>query len=405
LVAYQTAYLKANYPAAYMASVLTHNRDDQKKLKFYLEECMRMKLWVLQPDVNESDVFFTVNQDGHIRYALSGIKGVGASAVEEIIKERKINGPFTGIFNLTSRVNQRVVNKRSLEAMAYAGAFDCFQGLERADYFHSQPGQSVNLLEQAIRFGQQVQANTQSAMPSLFGESMQDNIVEPATVSQHQWGHMEQLNLEKEYLGVFISGHPLKPYMLDIKSFCNASTLNMDQFGQNQNVHLAGIVVAAEHRTDNREQKYGRFTLEDFEGSKELMLFGEDYLKYAHLLRIGEMIFISGQWQLRYRSAPQPDFKIQHMSLLETVRKLKAERLILRLDYEFVDHVLVKDLLAIVKNHPGETDVEIQLKDAEFNSQVTFTSKNLKFDLSDQSLIQWLTEHERFDVFIKSRNF
>src|SRR5690606_11582189 len=221
-IAYQTAYLKAHYPAEYMAAVLSNNMNDIKQVTFFMEECKRMKLKVLGPDVNESYYKFSVNKDNAVRFGMGAIKGVGQGAVHTIVENRKKEGPYKSIFDLAKRIDLRAANKKAFENLALAGGFDCFTKTHRAQYFHDD-GDGITFLEKAIRYGNKHQENENSAQVSLFGDASNVQIAEPQVPPCEEWGTMEKLAQEKEVVGIYISGHPLDYFKAEIRTFRNAS--------------------------------------------------------------------------------------------------------------------------------------------------------------------------------------
>ena len=276
-IAYQTAYLKAHYPAEYMASVLSNNMSDIKSVSFFMEECKRMGLEVLGPDINESYLKFSVNKEGAVRFGMGAIKGVGGSAVKAIIKERKENGSFKSIFDVTKRVDLRAANKKAFDGLILAGGFDSFSNTHRAQYFAlDEKGQSF--IEKAIRFGNRYQENLNSAQVSLFGETSEIQFPEPDIPSAEAWGTMEQLAKEKEVVGIYISAHPLDDFKNELK-FCNAAVANFrGDLSKNvgANLSFGGIVSEVQHRISKSGKGWAIFMVEDYSDSYEFKIFGEN---------------------------------------------------------------------------------------------------------------------------------
>ncbi|MCB0509854.1 MAG: DNA polymerase III subunit alpha, partial [Bacteroidetes bacterium] len=291
VLAFQTAYLKANYPAEFMAAVLGHNMNDIKKVTFFMEECKRLKIPVLGPDVNESSKKFTVNKKGKIRFALSAIKGVGEAAVDAIIEEREANGEYKDIYEFASRVNLRSVNKKSIESLAIAGAFDEFENCTRAHFMVADPADNCTLTEKAVKFGNSVQNSTHTAQNSLFGELAPIALTAPKIHQVEEFALIEKLNREKEIIGIYLTGHPLDAFALEVNSYATATTQSYKD-KPNQVVKLAGIISSCNSRFTKKGTKFCNFLLEDFEGSMEVFLFGKDYIdfgKYAEV--VGNMVF------------------------------------------------------------------------------------------------------------------
>ncbi|HBK71152.1 MAG TPA: DNA polymerase III subunit alpha, partial [Flavobacteriaceae bacterium] len=284
-IAYQTAYLKAHYPAEYMAAVLSNNMNDIKSVSFFMDECKRSGLEVLIPDVNESFYKFAVNKEGAIRFGMGAIKGVGASAVEAIVAERKENGPFTSIFDMAKRVNLRSTNKKAFDGLVLSGGFDSFSDTHRAQYFELDD-RNVTFIERAIRFGNKFQENANSSQVSLFGETSEVQFEEPLIPYCEPWGIMEKLSKEKEVVGIYISGHPLDDFKTEMKYFCNAPIKVFNDLTQllDKDLTIGGIVTDVQHRISKNGKGWASFTIEDYSEAHEFRMFGEDYLKYKHFL-------------------------------------------------------------------------------------------------------------------------
>ncbi|MEO8720016.1 MAG: DNA polymerase III subunit alpha, partial [Ginsengibacter sp.] len=297
LVAYQTAWLKAHYPSEYMAAVLNH-AGAIEKITFFMEECKSMGLTVLGPDINESHKGFAVNKKGEIRFGFSGMKGVGEAAIENIIEEREKHGIFNSIFDMIKRVNQRTVNKKSLESLAYAGAFDCFNNFHRAQFFFTIPGENINSLEKIIRFGNQYQAQLHNNTNTLFGDLQMEDVTPPLIPDCEPWPLIQMLDYERNVIGMYLSGHPLDNYKFQIKYYKFDTVVDFNEFKSNLNLHpnpsrsfkIAGLVTEAQHRISKRGNKFGVMHLEDYSEKMELMLFGEDYVKYTNYLEPGMVI-------------------------------------------------------------------------------------------------------------------
>ena len=350
LVAYQTAYLKAHYPSEYMAAVLNH-AGSIEKITFYMEECKRMGLTVLGPDINESQKGFAVNKKGEIRFGFSGMKGVGEAALENIIEEREKHGPFSSIYNLIKRVNQRTVNKKSLESLAYAGAFDCFKNIHRAQYFFVAPGDTINGLEKIIRFGNQYQAQLSNSTNTLFGDLQMAEVVAPPLPECEPWPLIKLLDFEKEVTGMFMSGHPLDNFSFQLKHYGLTSIAEFNDFKEAVNLHpnpgrifrIAGLVSEAQHRIAKSGNKYGVFHIEDYTAKMELMLFSDDYVKFSNYLEAGMVIFFTGTFRQRYNKS-EFEFKVSQISLLESLmknctRKLQIETDPKNISQEFIDFI------------------------------------------------------------------
>lgn len=382
LLAFQTGYLKAHYPAEYMAAVLTHNMNDIKKINMLLDECHNMDIVTLGPDINESDAKFTVNKKGQIRFALTAIKGVGAAAVEEIVKQRLKGEPYSSIFNVTQRVNLRAVNKKSLEGLAMAGAFDCF-GPYRSQYFHTDATDQTSIIEKAVKAGAIFQDQLVKNQGSLFGDlPMETSFNEPEMPSCAPWSKQEKLAKEKEVTGMYISGHPLDEYELELTYHC--TNINQLTTFKNKEKRIGGMVVDSKRFVDKKGRPFGRFTVEDFESKIQLMLFSEDYLKFKHLLEVGTFVCIRGKYQARYKSADQFEFRISDMMLLQNVRDELTKKFELMLNLEQVDATMVGTLKTLMKKYPGKIPVGVRILDKKENNFVKLNSKSIKIELNNE---------------------
>jgi DNA polymerase-3 subunit alpha len=348
-VAFQTAYLKAHYPAEYMASVLTHNLSNIDKITFFMEECRRMGVPVLGPDVNESIYDFSVNKNGQIRFGLGAIKGVGEAAVQSIIEERDANGPFKNIFDLVRRVNLRAANKKTFENLAYAGAFDSFEGMHRAHYFAPDKDYPT-FLERLIKYGYSFQESKSSSQHSLFGESSGVEMPEPTVLKLEEWPSLVRLKYEKEVIGFYISGHPLDLYKIELRKLQRVKDLNDVEKNKNKELTLGAMVTSVNHRISKNGKPFGSFTIEDYEDAFEMVLFGEDYLKFKMWLNVGEFLFIKGKLQDRYHQPGNTEFKISNIQLLADMREKLMKNLTIKLPVDKVNAKWINDIIEVVKN-------------------------------------------------------
>jgi DNA polymerase III subunit alpha len=383
-IAYQTAYLKANYPAEYMASVLSNNMNDIKQVSFFMDEAKRMNLAILGPDVNESYYKFSVNKGGAIRFGLGAIKGVGMAAVESIINERKNKGTFHSIFDFIKRIDLRTTNKKTIESLALAGGFDSFE-FTRPQYFAlDEKGQSF--IETLIKFGNSFQSS-QDAPPDLFGDLVSVEINEPSPPKTEEWGNLKQLSLEKEVVGVYISAHPLDEFEIEMKNFCNTNTskINLKEIPLNKDVKFAGIVSEVNHLVTKTGKPYGQFIIEDYHESAKFMLFGQDYVKFKSFLEKDWFLFISGRFQHRFgnQEPKETEFKITQMELLSDVRDKLTKSITLQLDLQEIDEKLVNNIHTLVSNHQGKCRLKIAVEDIHENYVINFPSKKLMVSLSN----------------------
>ena len=386
VVAYQTGYLKAHYPAEYMAAVLTHNMGKIEKITFFMDECKRANIKVLGPDVNESSLFFDVNKEGQIRFGLGAIKGSGEAAVEAIISEREKNGPFENIFEFSKRVNLRSVNKKTFESMAMAGAFDCFNNFHRRQYLFAEDG-DASLIEKSIKFGNNSQSEENAAQQSLFGGNSGIEIPLPKVPDCEPYAEIEKLKIEKEVVGFYISGHPLDQFKLEIENFCTCTVDKIEQY-KGQDICIAGIITKNVIRQGKRGNPFALFSIEDYEGSLDMALFGEDFRKNQHLLHPGEFIFIKGKVDERYNQPGLWEVKPLHIQLLSEIREKMSKGLLLRINAQDIDMPLVDKLEAITEKFPGNCPIRLQIYDGAENMQVELLSRNYKIGLANDFILE-----------------
>ncbi|MCB9294383.1 MAG: DNA polymerase III subunit alpha [Lewinellaceae bacterium] len=380
-VAFQTAYLKAHYPAEFMASVLTHNKNDISKVTFFLQECKRMGLMVLGPSVNESASDFSVNPAGHIRFGLSALKGVGEGPVEEILKEREANGPFGSLFDMVRRLSLRAINKKVLESLALGGGFDCFEGVTRSQYF-APSDKYDTLLEHALRYGNAYQAQKAQAVNSLFGATDEVMVPEPPVPECPPWPLIEKLNNEKEVTGIFISGHPLDDYRLEIENFTTCPLNEMDDNQNRPALNLAGMVTVARHLVSRNGNGWGIFELSDYNGSYEFKLFGEDYQKFKHLFEEGKALFIKGGWQRSWRGDGM-EFKVKDVKLLEGVAENLADSITLKLPLETITPGLIDRIDELCKQHKGPHRLRMELLDKANRMRLAMAAKDRRVNATN----------------------
>jgi DNA polymerase III subunit alpha len=369
LVAFQTAYLKANYPAEFMAAVLSNNSGDIKQVTFFMEECRRMGIKTLGPDLNESFHKFTVNDKGEIRFGMGAVKNMGEAAVQNIIEERESNGLFSSVFDFLSRINLRNVNKRTLEALAMAGAFDSFAGVHRAQFFHKEANENTTFLEKAVRYAAQMQEMKNSAQTNLFGEETTSETAELNFPDCQPWSKMQELNMELETIGFYISSHPMDDYKIPIKFFTNATINHINnEIGnlKGNRLNFAGQVVSADHLTTQNGKAYARFKVEDQSDSVEVMLWSENYLKFKHLIETSTFVYIVAQVQQSYRNQDQHELKIQEVRLLDEVLEKMTKEIHFTLNIEEIDEEGMNQFIDLIEESKGgKVQFTIRLKDPE----------------------------------------
>ncbi|HEY9046973.1 MAG TPA: DNA polymerase III subunit alpha [Ohtaekwangia sp.] len=379
LVAYHTAYLKANYPAEYMAAVLTHSQSNLESVTFHIEECRSLGLKVLGPHVNESGVFFEVNKAGEIRFGLGAIKGAGEAAVEAIIQERDARGPFEDIFEFAKRVSQRSVNKKTFECLALSGAFDCFQGIHRRQYVFAKDG-DINLLEKAIKYAAKTQQEEQSAQASLFGGGSGAVMPKPKIDFIEPFSEIEKLNLEKEVVGIYISGHPLDNFKFEIDKFCTISCSQLSELDPllGRELKLGGIVSLVEHRTTKTGKPFGKFTLEDYNGNYSFVLFGEDYLKFKNFMNTGWFLFIEGAVVKNNWGQQNVEFKIRNIDLLNEIGIKRSKGVQLKVNSREITKDLIGKIEGICQEYAGNTPLYLKIRDEQENIYLDLISRRFR---------------------------
>ncbi len=383
-VAFQTAYLKAHYPAEFMAAVLTHNLSQIDKVTFFMEECRRMGLPVLGPDINESIYNFSVNDKGQIRFGLGAIKGVGEGAVNTIVEERSKNGPFKNVFDLVRRVNLRSANKKTFENLVYGGAFDSFEGMHRAHYFTPEKDNGT-FLEKILRYGNSYQESLNSAQHSLFGESTGTEIPEPTIPATEPWESLVRLKFERDVIGFYVSGHPLDLYRLEMKSLIKNVIKDLKEGEKNKGRELSvgAMVTSVNHRISKNGKPFGSFVIEDYNDSYELMLFGEDYLKFKMWLNQGEFLFIRGRMQERFNQPGSLEFKVINMQLMSDLRDKMIKNITLRVPFDKIDDSWMEKLSTAINQESigkkGSCVLKIKVYDpAKDNFSVDMPSKKFR---------------------------
>ena len=402
-IAYQTAYLKAHYPSEYMAAVLSNNMNDIKQVTFFMEECKRMGLEVLGPDVNESWYKFAVNKNDAIRFGMGAIKGVGQGAVQSIVKERKTNGTYASVFDLAKRVDLRATNKKAFENLALAGAFDSLGAAHRAQYFH-QEQEGLSFLEKVIRYGARLQESENSAQVSLFGEASQVQIPEPVVPPCEPWSMMETLRREKEVVGIYISGHPLDEFKTSIQWFCNANVSLLTDLNPlvNKELSLAGIVTDVQHRVSRNGKGWGIFTLEDYNDSYDFRIFGEEYLKYRHLLLVNSFVYLKvfvrdGWIQRDTGKKGEPRLQFNTVIMLQDVLETYAKKLTLQLSLDQVQPERIANLKDILQSHKGKHSLNFSIYEMEDNMKIHMNSRKQRVQISTELL----AELESSDIHYK----
>ncbi|MDD4848031.1 MAG: DNA polymerase III subunit alpha, partial [Bacteroidales bacterium] len=373
-VSYQTAYLKAHYPAEFMASVLSHNLNDIKEITFFIDECSRMGIKVKGPSVNESRKNFVVNKEGNILFGLNAIKGVGEAVADAILEERDKNGSFKDIMDFVLRINPRFINKKSMESLANSGAFDCFEGMHRAQFFYPDRDNEPNFIEKLLRYATKVAEQKNSAQSSLFGDIEEDNLPSITFPQCEPWDEITRLSKEKEMTGFYISGHPLNQYRDEIKFFTNQTISNfkndMEKFKNAPAFTFAAMISEASSNFGKNGKEFGRATLEDIDDSVQVMLFSDNYLRCKPFLTKGRMVLVTAKIEARMRESEELELKIISMTLLETVLTKMAKNITLTVDIDDITEKFSDELINICKKHKGEGTLKIVMNDPEIKKRV-----------------------------------
>lgn len=396
-VAYQTGYLKAHYPSEFMAALLSRNLADIKQLTLYMNECKRMGIRVLGPDINESMRTFSSNKAGDVRFGLEAVKGVGEAAVESIIAERNANGRFKDIYDLMERVNFSAVNRKCFENLAYAGGFDSISGFHRGKFFgaDARDNTGVTFIEQLMRYGQRFQAEKNNAQQSLFGGGGHVDIQRPVLPACADWSQLETLAKEREMIGHYLSAHPLDDYKIIINHMCKTQLTELENLEalKGQEIAVAGMVVSVQNLITKTGKPWGKFVLEDYNGTHEFALFSKDYENFRKYLFSDYFLFVRGRVQPKPYNDKELEFKIISMVQLSEMRDTMIKEMNVLLPVEDVTPTLVRELTEKVKEAKGETLFRISVIDREAHVSLSLFSKSHKVSLK-QSLVSYLDDNE-----------
>ena len=407
-LAYQTAYLKAHYPGEYMSAVLNH-AGSIDKITFFMEECKRMTIKVLGPDINESLNGFSVNKNGEIRFGLGGLKGVGEAAIETIITERNKSGHFKDMVDFIKRVLSRSVNKKSLESLAYSGTFDCFPEYHRAQFFHVADGDRTNGLEKLINYAQALQNINTGTTNTLFGDlpSAMQVPVPKITVCE-EWTLTEKLDHEKDITGMFMSGHPLDHFSFEMRHYQftpindfnevrDTLSVNLNQLGRN--FKLAGLVTEVQHRMTKTGKNFGSFVIEDFTGKTDFILWSEDYIKFQNYLEVGQKIFLTGSFRNRYNQPNAFEFKITNMSLLETVKQNQTRSIEISMHPSKLDQEILEFVEKNLKQNPGRASLKFNFVEPKEQLVASVRTYEKGFLMNDD-MVSFLDKHPDLSVLV-----
>ena len=400
-VAYQTAYLKAHHPAEYMAAVMSRNLDNITEITKLMDECKAMGIPTLGPDVNESWQKFSANHHGEIRFGISAIKSVGGAAADVIIEEREKNGPYKNIFDFIQRVNLSACNRKCVESLVLSGGFDSFGSMKREDFF-AKNTKGETFIETLIRYGQLYQNEMAQARNSLFGGDNAVEIATPPIIKGEQWSDIERLNKEREYVGIYLSAHPLDEYRIVLDNLCNTkcSEINdLSTLSDREDIILGGIVTSNQQKYTKSGKPCGFVNIEDYNGTGQLAFFGEDWGKWNGMLIVGSSVYITAKCVPRFRDSNLYDLKVQNIEYLPTVKERSIDRFTINITTDDLDSLVVEELNQIIREHPGKTKLFFQLHDRKGNNHVLLKSRTHEIDVR-QDLIKFIENHDFLDYNI-----
>lgn len=395
-VAYQTAYLKAHYPAEYMAALMTRRFSDIGEITKLMEECKSLGVPTLGPSVNESYAEFGVNSKGEIRFGLSAIKGMGSAAAAAIVSERKANGPYKDIYDFAERVSLKDVNRKAFESLALSGGFDCF-ALMREQYLASNSKGEV-FLDSIVRFGQQYQQDKKEQVNSLFGSmGTEVALALPQPPKTEEWSSIEKLSREKELVGIYLSAHPLDDFSIVLNNMCNTTCIEVgdrgkqEELAQREDITFGGIVTKVTQKFTKRGSPFGLVTLEDFSGSGEIALFGEEWGKWNGKLSMGCSVFVKARYVKLYPTSQSYSLAIQNVEYLQTVKNERIEKFTINVPSKVIDDTLVSDLMSIIGDAPGPTELYFNVIDEESHVNVLLRSDKRQIEVGKE-LVQYIDE-------------
>ena len=399
-VAFQTAYLKANYPAEFMAAIMSRRRDQISEITKLMDECKAMGIATLGPDVNESYTKFGVNKKGEIRFGLAAIKGMGDSVAHAIIDEREKNGPYKSIFDFAQRVNFSCVNRKAFESLALSGGFDSF-GIPRENFFGLNSKGEV-FLDTLVRYGQMYQMGMQEMRNSLFGGENEVDIATPPIPEAARWSDIERLNKERDYVGIYLSAHPLDEYRVVLEKLCNthcSELADVQKLSDREDIIFGGIVTDVRQKFTKRGEPCGFITIEDFQGGGELALFGKDWGDRKGMFEIGSAVYVTAKLQSRFLHSDQMELKVQDVQYLQTVKENALDRLTITMTTDLLDEQIVEDLGELITSNPGKTKLFIQLVDSTGNSHVLMRSSSKYVDVKN-ALVNFIEKSPGLDYKI-----
>ncbi len=399
-VAYQTAYLKANYPSEYMAATMSRNVSNITEITKLMDECKAMGIRVLGPDVNESSMKFSVNYHGDIRFGLGAIKGVGESAVQSILVEREKNGVFKNIFDFVQRVNLSACNRKNIENLALAGGFDSFSGIKREDFFVKN-AKDETFVEILVRYGNRYQVDKAAAVNSLFGGEQAVEIATPEIVHAPAWSDLERLNKERELVGIYLSAHPLDEYAVILENVCNARMSQLADLTplQNHDLTLGGVVTGVREGYTRTGKPYGVAKLEDYSGTADFAFFGNDWVDKKNFFSEGMFLFMKGKCQPKQWKPDEWEVKINTIELLPEVKDRLIEKITVTMPLSVINDEMIMELGSMVKDNPGNTELFFLIRDEDGQMYVNLMSRTLKISVH-KDLVNYLKNQPLLDYKI-----
>ena len=387
-VAYQTAYLKANYASEYMAATMSRNISNITEITKLMDECKATGISVLGPDVNESNLKFSVNRHGDIRFGLGAIKGVGEAAVQSILTERKKNGLFKDIFDFVQRVNLSACNRKNIENLALAGGFDSFPGIKREDFF-AKNAKDESFSDVLVKYGNKYQADMNAAANSLFGGEHAVEIATPEIISAPEWGNLERLNKDRDLVGIYLSAHPLDEYIPILEKMCNAKMADLVDLTplQNHDLILGGIVTAVKEGMTKKGSPYGRVKMEDFSGAAEFVFFGDDWVGKKNYFAEGMFLYLIGKCQPRKWQPDEWEVKINGVKLLSDVKDDDIQKITVSVPLSFITNEFVLEFSELIRNNPGKVDLSFVICDDDGQNRVSMQSRTMKVSLKKDIVI------------------
>ena len=401
-VAFQTAYLKANYPAEFMAAIMSRRKDDIKEITKLMDECKAMGIHTLGPDVNESYEKFGVNKKGEIRFGMGGVKGMGEAAARAIIEEREQNGAYKSIFDFAERLGSNV-NRKTYEVLALSGGFDSF-GIKREQFFA--PGSKGELfIDLLVRYGQNYMNAKRDMAQSLFGGFDEVEITTPAIPQAESWSNIERLNKERELVGIYLSAHPLDDYSMVLKKLCNTRCMeleNKESLLDRQELTIGGIVTNVRNHFDKKGNPCGFVTIEDYDGAGEMPFFGEQWGKWSGMLQVGSSVYVNAKCSRPFQNSNYVSFNVSNIQLMSTVKETRVDHITISMKESEIDTQNVDELCSVIDEYPGDTDVYLQIHIPGTGAPMTLRSRKKRVELN-HGFISYLDSNDLFEYDIATK--